>query len=156
MTARLESEDVVVQAEAIPLALEFDDARMIAACTGRMVHNMSLMLPRSCGRLAHGVANSLGTAGRGECQIVPLLTTGIPARPEPRSFLIVFYGVHLHNLARSGNHVFVELYAIGMRIAPIHIRLSVIVNPYGGVDVIPVLGTPYERFPYRIRKGAVG
>ena len=33
-----------------------------------------------------------------------------------------------------------------MRITPIHICLSIVVDPYGGVDIIPVFGAPYQRF----------
>ena len=46
-----------------------------------------------------------------------------------------------------------------MGIAPVHICLSVVVDPYGWVDVIPVFGTPNKRFAYRVferTEGRVG
>src|SRR5574344_1576626 len=74
----------------------------------------------------------------------------------PGGDLIVAYGVHLHDVALSGNHILVESHAICVGIAPIHISLSVVVNPHRRVDVIPVLLSPHERFAKRLLEWAKG
>ena len=43
-----------------------------------------------------------------------------------------------------------------MRVAPVHIGLSVVINKHRGVDVVPVLFLPDERLSQRIDKGTVG
>ena len=123
---------------------------MITTCAWCMIHDMSLVLPWSYWRLAHGIANTLGTAGGSIGKVIPFLATGILARPEPRSFLIIADRIHLHYLTFGGDHVFIETHAISMGIAPVHICLSIVVNPYSGIDVRPMFLSPYERFADRV------
>ena len=144
MTPRLQTEDVIIQAEAIALALIVDDARMIATSTRRMVHDMSLIFPRSERILAHRITDALRTAGRSISQIIIAI-----ALPEPRTFLIILNLREVHDGIRIRNHVLVQFHCLQLRVAPIHVSLVIIINPYGRVDVEPV-ALPCQRLSDRI------
>lgn len=101
MTPRLQTEDIIIQAEAIALAFVVDDARMIATSTRRMVHDMSLIFPWSERILAHRITDALRTAGRSISQIIiaialdDLLCPGTILTLEPFKHAIICYQVTL-------------------------------------------------------------
>src|SRR5574344_91578 len=74
----------IVKAEHITLPLEFDDARMVAACAYSVVHDMTFVLPGTLGTVTHGIADTLGAAGGCKRQIVVSVML-----PYPRSLLII-------------------------------------------------------------------
>ena len=53
-------------------------------------------------------------------------------------------------------HVLVQLDAVGLWVAPIHIGLTIVVDEDAGVDVVPVLLLPYQRLTQRIAERTVG
>ena len=124
---------------------------MVAAGTLGMVHYGAHGLPGTGGAVAHRVTDALRAAGRGESEVVmpvPLV--------EPGAFLIVVdLVVQLVDLAGIRYHILVERHPVDVGIAPIHIRLAVVVDEDSGIDVLPVLFLPYERFPERIHEGSV-
>ena len=65
-------------------------------------------------------------------------------------------GLEHIDVAFGGYHILVQLDTIGLGVAPEHIGLSVVVDPDGGVDVVPVLLLPYQRLTQRILEGSVG
>ena len=151
MLFHLQPEQVVVLAEYIALSLVVDDAGMVAAVTVGRSHDVSLYFPWTQWAVAHGIAYALGAAGGSEGQVILAV-----ALVEPGSFLVGFQLAELHDFARIGYHVLVQLHAIQVGVAPIHIGLSVIVNEYGGVNVFPVLLLPYQRLADGVFERAVG
>ena len=151
MSACFQPKNVVVESKAIGASLEVDDAGVVAACAWRMVHDVAFIGPWTCGRVAHGVADSLGTASRGKGHVVVTL-----ALIKPWPLLVVLDMRHLHDVATGGDHVLVEFDAIEIGVAPVHIGLSVIINEHRWVDVVPVFLLPDERLAQRIDKGTVG
>ena len=149
MTPRLQTEDVIIQAEAIALALIVDDARMIATSTRRMVHDMSLIFPRSERILAHRITDALRTAGRSKCQIIIAI-----ALPEPRTFLIILNLREVHDGISIRYHILIQLYCLQFWISPIHVSLIIIIYPYSGVDVKPIT-FPCQRLSERILERSV-
>ena len=80
----LEVHQVVVLTEDIGMPLVVADAGMVAAVAIGRTHDVALRLPWALGRVAHGIAQCLWTAGGGIGQIVMAITL-----VEPRAFLIV-------------------------------------------------------------------
>ena len=142
---RLKAQYVVVESEHIALSLIVDDAGMVAARAFGRFHYVPLNLPRAGRTVAHRVANSFGTTGRGESKIV-----ASAALIEPRAFLIMLQLAHFHDVAGGGNHVLVQLDVIQVGVAPVHIGLPVVVDEHRGVYVFPVFLLPYERLSQRV------
>ena len=115
-----------------------------------MVHYVAGVFPRPERRIAHGIADALRAACRGESEVVM-----VAVLVHPRPFLIVFDFGELDDFAVVGNHVTVQLHTVQVRVAPVHVGLSVVVHPHGGVDVIPVFLLPHERFADRVCERAV-
>ena len=165
----LQVHQVVVLTEHIGMALIIGDARMVTAVALGRTHDVVLPYPRTRRTVAHGVAQSLRTAGGGIAQIV------VPvALIDPRTFLIVLhrpvglllirhpevdlgtfglhrahhtvFGIEHTDIAAGGDHILVELDVIDMRVTPVHIRLSVVVDEYRRVDIVPMLLLPNEGF----------
>ena len=152
VTEGLQVHQVVVQAEDVRLALVVDDTRVIAACTPGAVHNVSHRTPRSRRLVAHRITDAFGAAGRGKGQ-VPVLAVLI----QPGAFLIVVdMVVEFVYLALQRNHILVEQCPIGVRVAPVQIGLSVVVNPNCRVDVVPVFLLPKQGFSQRIDERSIG
>ena len=150
MTAFLKTEYVIILSEAPALSLVVDDARVVSAVTVSVVHDVSLVLPWSCRAVAHGVAYTLRAACGCECKVVFAVSL-----VEPWSFLVILDMRKLDDVSRVRDHVLVELYIIEVRVAPVHVCLTVIVDPYGRVDVIPVLLLPYKSASERIHEWSV-
>ena len=114
-------------------------------------HYVASCLPRPGGAVAHGVADALGAACRGEGHVVfplPLV--------HPRPFLVVFGPlVELDNVSRVRNHVFVQFHVVDVGVSPVHVSLPVVVNHHRGVYVVPVLTLPYERLAQRVFEWSV-
>ena len=152
VTEGLQVHQVVVQAEDVRLALVVDDTRVIAACTPRAVHDVSHRTPWSRRLVAHRITDAFRAAGRGKGQ-VPVLTMLI----QPGALLIVFdVVVEFVYLALQRNHILVEQCPIGVRVAPVQIGLSVVVNPNRRVDVVPVFLLPKQGFSQRIDERSIG
>ena len=148
----IQMHQVVVLSEDIRMSFVVDDTRMISPVALRRAHDIALALPRSGGRVAHGIAQRLGTTGRGIAQIIMAI-----ALVEPRSFLVMFYMIRkTHDAVFQGNHVVIQSRIVRIRVAPVHIRLSVVIGKHAGVDVIPVGLIPYYRFLQRIAERSVG
>ena len=150
MTAGLETEDVVVLTKAIGFALVINNTGVIATSTRRMIHDVTLILPRTCRTVAHGITNTFGTAGGSKSQVIMSV-----ALVEPGAFLIVLYLRKFHNVARIRNHILVELYIIRIRISPVHISLTVIIDKYTRVDIVPMFLLPNQWFSNRIFERSV-
>jgi len=63
--------------------------------------------------------------------------------------------VKLMNLIAVRDHIRVELHIIYIRIAPVHVSLSVVIDEHARVNVIPMLFLPYERLAERIRERSI-
>ena len=165
----LQVHQVVVLTEHIGMAFIIGDARMVTTVALGRTHDVVLPYPRTRRTVAHGVAQRLRTAGGGITQIVMPV-----ALIDPRSFLIVLhrpvglllirhpevdlgsfvldrahhtvFGIEYADIATGGDHILVELDVIDMRVTPVHIRLSVVVDEYRRVDIVPMLFLPNERF----------
>ena len=113
---------------------------MIAARLISVVHDVSLIFPRSCYLVAHSIAYALRAAGGSKSEIIfrVLLI-------NPRTFLIIINMGELLDFARGAYHILVKLDVISMRVAPVHICLTVIVYPHRRIDVIPMFLLPYQR-----------
>ena len=107
--------------------------------------------PRTQRAVAHSIADAFGTACGGKRKIIAAV-----ALIEPRAFLIVFNRRQLHYFAGIGNHVLVEPDSVEIGVAPVHVRLSVIVDKHGRINIIPVFLLPHQRPAYRIRERAEG
>jgi len=118
---------------------------MVTTITRSVIHDVSLVFPRTCRTLAHSITDTFGATGRGKSHVV-VVTTLI----APRTFLIIGDTGKLHDVATGRNHVLVQFHIIGIGISPVHISLSVIINEYGGVNVFPMFALPYEGFAQRI------
>ena len=175
----LQVHQVVVLSEDIGVTFIVRDTRVVTAVALGGAHDVAFRYPRSCGGIAHGIAESLRTAGRGVCEIVVAT-----AFVEPGTFLVVVhcpfgfvtpwhvkvdsgslllhwthhavYGVEYQDVALGRDHVIVQFYAVGIGVAPVHIGLSVVVNPHGGIDVVPVALIPHQRLAEGILEGSVG
>ena len=80
----IEVHQVVVLSEDVGMSLEVTDAGMVATIAQGGAHDVVLPLPGTGGRVAHGIAKCLGTAGGGVGHIVMSI-----ALVEPGTFLIV-------------------------------------------------------------------
>ena len=60
------------------------------------------------------------------------------------------------DVATGRNHILVELDVIDIGIAPVHVGLTVIVNEHRGIDVLPMLLLPNQRFAKGVFKRSVG
>ena len=145
------AQQVIVLSEDIALTLIVNDARMVAARTVGRSHNVAFHLPRPGGVFSHGVADTFRAASGSVSQIILAITF-----VEPRTFLIVLQLAHAHDGAAIGNHVFVQRHIIQVRVTPVHIGLSVIVNPDSRVNVFPMFLLPYKRFSDRVFKWSIG
>ena len=112
---------------------------------------MTLILPRPRNLITHGIADTFRTACRCKSEIILRLSF-----INPRAFLIIRNMRELMDFTRSGNHILIKLYVIGMGIAPVHVCLAVIINPYGRVYVVPMLFLPDKRLANGVMKGAIG
>ena len=146
----LDVHQVVVLAEDVGVAFEVGNARMVAAVAVRGAHDVARRCPGSCWRGAHGVAQSLGTAGAGEAEIV-----FAAAIVEPRPFLVVLDVWQLDDAVLHRNHVVVQSGVVAVGVSPVHIRLSVVVGEDCGVDVVPVFALPYDGLAQRVAEGTV-
>ena len=169
MLERFQMHQVVVLTEHIGMSFVVGDTGMITTVAFRRTHDVVLPLPRTRRTVAHGVAQGLRTAGRGITEVIMTV-----ALIDPRTFLIVLHGpvgslrfghpkIDLGTLFLDGthhtilriehtdvttgrNHILIELDVIDMRIAPVHIGLTIVINEHRRIDVIPMLFLPYERF----------
>ena len=66
----LQMHQIVVLSEDIRVTFVVADAGMVTAVALCGLHDVTLPLPRTCGRVAHGIAQSLGTAGGGVAEVV--------------------------------------------------------------------------------------
>ena len=157
---------VIVLTENIRVSLIVADARMVTTVALCRTHDVVLPLPRTHGRVTHRIAQRLRTAGSSISQVVLAITL-----VEPRTFLIVLHlpgsllapwssEVNLSTLlldrthhailliehkdiTTGRDHILIEFDAIDMRVTPIHISLSVVIDKYRGVDIIPMFRLPY-------------
>ena len=124
---------------------------MISSTPLCWTHNISFCTPWSGSFVAHGIANPFRATSWSESHVimpVPFI--------HPRTFLVMFRFIfHLYNFPRIWNHILIQFHIINIRIAPIHIRLSVIINKYGRVNVIPMLLLPNQRFVQWVFKRTV-
>ena len=75
---------------------------------------------------------------------------------EPGAFLVVVdVIVEFRYLALCGNHVLVQANIIGMRISPVHPCLPVLVDKYGGIDVVPMFALPNQGLAQRVFERSV-
>ena len=140
----------VIQAENVRFSLVVDDARVVATAFRGMRHDIALVIPRTSGGVAHSIPDALGAASGGERHIIILAMF-----VEPRTFLVVLdFGVG-HDGAFRVDHVLFELDHVEFRVAPVHVSLAVVVNPNGGVDVVPVFALPHKLAVQRVLEGAV-
>lgn len=150
MLLSFNTEQVIVQAEDITLSFEINDSRMVSTGTWSMVHYVALIFPWTFRTVTHCIANTFRAACRSKCQIIVAI-----ALVEPWSFLIVFDMWMGNDFAACGNHVLVEFDVIKYRITPVHICLTVIVNPNSWVNVVPMFLLPYECMTERILERSV-
>ena len=156
MTLYVDMHQVVVLSKDIGLAFEVNYTWMIATVAVSRTHDISLCFPLSCRRVAHGIAKSFRAAGRGESKVILVLAHSVLTFVEPWSFLIVLYLiVEFNNVALGRNHIIIQLHIIGIRIAPVHICLPVIINKNRRVYIFPVLTLPYEWFAERVLERSV-
>ena len=95
MDEGLQVHQVVVLAEDIRVTFVVHDAGMVATVALGGLHDVTFRLPRTSGRVAHGVAEGLWTAGGGIGEVIMAM-----ALIEPRAFLIVLnMVVELHDVA---------------------------------------------------------
>ena len=167
MDIGIQVHQVIVLTKHIRVSLIVANARMVTTVALCGTHDIVLPLPRTHGRVAHGIAQCLRTASRGISQIVFTITL-----IEPRTFLVVLHLpgslfapwstevdlstlfldrthhaillVEHKDIAAGRDHVLIELDTIDMRVAPVHISLSVVINKHRGVDIIPVLRLPHQ------------
>ena len=174
----LEVHQVVVLSEDIAMTLEVADTRMVTTVALSRTHDVTLLYPRTCRRVAHGIAQSFRTAGTGKAQVVVTI-----ALVEPRSFLIVLnspigflaprgtkinlstilldgahntvLGIKHMDVATGRDHILVKLDVIDIGIAPVHVSLTIIVDKHRGIDVLPVFALPHEGFAQGILERSV-
>ena len=136
----------VIETENIGVSLVINDARVVSGGSLVPVHDHSLILPGTGGIGAQAIPDAFRTAGGGIRQIVNSV-----AFIKPRTFLIVPWLRWLFDhIARKGNHVLVQFHIIDIRVAPIQIGLAVIVNEYGGINVLTAPGD--QRFAEGVHK----
>ena len=151
---------------------------MVTTVTLRRTHNVVFPHPRTCGRVAHCITQSLRTAGSGISQIVMTVTL-----IEPRSLLIVLQSpisflrpgyakvcfgslfldrahhtilrINHKDIALCRNHILIELDAIDMWVTPVHISLPIIIDEDWGVDIIPMFLLPHKGFTQWITERTV-
>ena len=128
-----------------------DNARMIAARLISVVHDVSLIFPRSRYLVAHSIAYALRAAGGSKSEIIfrVLLI-------NPRTFLIIINMGELLDFARGAYHILVKFDIISMWVAPVHICLTVIVYPHRRIDVIPMLLLPHQRLANGVVERSIG
>ena len=115
-----------------------------------MRHNVALVGPGARNLVAHGIPDTFGTAGRCESHVVI-----VAVLIDPGAFLVILdLGVG-DDGALSTNHVLVQLDHVQFGVAPVHVGLSVVVNPDGRVDIVPVLALPDQGLVQRFLEGAV-
>ena len=124
---------------------------MVAPVTLCGTHDISLAFPRTCGRITHGIPQSLRTTGSGIAKIIVSVTL-----IEPRTFLIILYMWEFHYTVLQRYHIVIQTGIEGVWITPIHIRLSVIIGINRRINVIPVALIPYQRFSYRVLERSIG
>ena len=86
MDIGIQMHQVIVLAKHIRVSLIVANARMVTTVALCGTHDIVLPLPRTHGRVAHGIAQCLWAASRGISQIVFTITL-----IEPRTFLIVLH-----------------------------------------------------------------
>ena len=132
---------VMVEEETAPL--EVDKAGMVGERRiVTLVHDDATPGPRTRRGITRGVRNLFGHAVGGINHVILLAalvnprTFGVLGILSVRSETTAHVG-HL-DIAIERNHVFLEFGIIKLRVAPIEVSLSVVVNPYGRIDVVPV------------------
>ena len=145
-----QTQQVVILSEHVRLSLVVDNAGMVTTRTVGRTHDVSLHVPRTGRRIAHGITDAFGAASGSKGQVIMVV-----ALVKPWPFLISLQLADFYDVARGRNHVFVELHIIKIGVAPIHISLSVVVDIYRGVDVVPMLLLPYQRLADRVFKRTV-
>ena len=115
---------------------------MIASGSLCWFHDISFCSPWTGSFITHRITNPLRTTSRGESHIIMPVTL-----IYPRSLLIMLRLIsQFYNFSRIGNHILIQLHIVNIRIPPIHISLSVIVNKYGRINVVPMFLLPHQRF----------
>ncbi len=123
---------------------------MVATALICRCHDITFGSPRSHRTVTHCVSDTFRTASRGESQIV--MTASLI---KPWTFLIMLRSGQLVDFSRIRNHIMIQFHIVGIRIAPIHICLTVVININRGVYIIPSTVLPDNRFADRVFKGTV-
>ena len=117
---------------------------------------MSFKLPWTNRTFAHSIAYPFRTTGTGVSHIVVSV-----AFISPGSFLVMVliyftlffaYQWIFHDISGNGNHIFIEFRIPKIRISPIHIGLSVVVNKNSRIDILTAIHN--QRFSDRVFEGA--
>ena len=150
MLVGFNAQQVIIQSEHIGFSLIVDYTGMVAASALSVVHNVALVFPRPCGAVTHRIAYTLGAACRRKRKIVVSVSL-----IEPGTLLIIFDMRQFHDVARIGNHILVQLHIVEVGVAPIHVSLSVVIDEYGRIYIVPMLFLPHERLAYGVLERAV-
>ena len=97
----LQVHQVVVLSEDVGVTFIIHDTGVVTTVALGGLHDISFRHPRTCGGVAHGIAESLWTTGGGIGEVIMAM-----ALIEPRTFLIVLnVVVELHDVALQGDHI---------------------------------------------------
>lgn len=139
--------------EKIWLTLELCHAAMVGERTGvAKRHDLSHIFPRTCRAVAHGISDMLGHPTGGIQKIILAVSL-----VEPRSLRIVIliflillpqlwrggtetlHGLlHYVDITRIRHHVVIQLHIEYLRITPIEISLSVVIDINSRIDICPI------------------
>ena len=127
---------VMIEEEAA--ALKVDNAGVNGERGTRFAfrHNDALVGPGTRRGITPGIVNGFGNATGGVNHVI-----FFSALVDPRAFgILAVKGAHVGDLdvACAFDHVLLEGAIIELRVTPVEPCLAIVVNKYGGVDVVPV------------------
>ena len=119
-------------------ALKVNNAGVDGECGTRFAtrHNDTLVSPGARRRITPGIVNRFGNATGGVNHVIL-----VAALVNPRAFgILAVKAAHVGDLdfACAFDHVLLEGAVIKLGVTPVEPCLAIVVNKYGGVDVVPV------------------